>query len=79
MSILESITSFSNAASSGIGNAILEVVKAPFDFTKDIVQIPFDFVGNTVSGLSTKIVLIVGLLIVGVFVVGKFNIIGKLK
>lgn len=82
MSIEDKRALFGESATSSIGSTILGIIKVPFDFTKDIVSIPFDFVQGTVSGITTKIVLIAALLIGGIYVIGKYGIlkdVAKLK
>jgi hypothetical protein len=77
MSIFESRETHKDSVISTIGKTFVDVISVPFDFTAKVVKTPFDFVGNTVSGVTTKVVLIAGLAILGVYIIGKFNIIGQ--
>jgi hypothetical protein len=54
---------------SQIGGTVLDIIKTPFDFTKDVINIPF----RTVSGITTKVVLIVGLGMVGLYFLTRPN------
>jgi hypothetical protein len=62
---------------SNIGRTVVDVISLPFDFAKEVVKTPFNFVSSTVGGVTTKVVLIVGLAVLGVFVIGKYNILGQ--
>jgi hypothetical protein len=82
MSITEKRALFGDTVKSGIGDTIIGIIRTPFDFTRDVVSIPFDFVQGTVSGVTTKVVMIAGLLILGVYVIGKYGVlkdVAKLK
>jgi|SaaInl7_135m_RNA_FD_contig_121_111948_length_1059_multi_4_in_0_out_0_4 hypothetical protein len=82
MGIAEKRALFGKTAKSGIGSTILGIIKTPFEFTRDVVSIPFDFVQGTVSGVTTKVVMVAGLLILGVYVIGKYGVlkdVAKLK
>jgi hypothetical protein len=64
----------SESVISTIGQTIVDVITIPFDFVSDVVKTPFDFVGKGISGISTKIVLIVALGVAALFIIGKSNI-----
>jgi hypothetical protein len=65
------------SAISNIGRTVVDVISIPFDFATEVVKTPFNFVGNTVSGVTTKVVLVAGLAILGIYVIGKYNILGQ--
>lgn len=82
MSILSSMEENQESIVSRIGDTIIDIISVPFDFTVDIVKTPFDFVGKTVSGISTKIVLLGIVAVAGIYIIGKSNILkdlGSLK
>lgn len=79
MSISEKRALFGETANSSIGNVIIEIIKTPFDFTKEVISTPFNFVEDTVGGIGTRVVLIAGLAIAGIYFIGKFGILKDLK
>ena len=77
MALFESREENKDTLISSIGQTILGMIKAPLDFTEEIVKTPFNFVSDTIGGVTTKVVLIAGLAIVGLYVIGKYNILGQ--
>ncbi len=59
----------------GVGSTILGIVRAPFDFAATIVQTPFTFV----QGVTTKVVVVIGLIVVTIFIISRPQTLKGLK
>jgi len=79
MGIFDTREEHKTSVISSIGSTVVDVISVPFDFAKEVIKTPFAFVGNTVSGVTTKVVLVAGLAILGVYIIGKYNILGQVK
>lgn len=79
MDIFETREVYSESVWSTIGRTVVDTLTIPFDFIKDVATIPFDFVGKGVSGITTKIVLIVALGVAALYIIGKSNILKDVK
>lgn len=54
----------------GIISTIGDVLNAPINLAKDIIKLPF----NTIGSITTKFVIVVGLLVVGVYFIAKSDV-----